>query len=436
MNDVAAPMGSYRFRNARFAQSAQHTQLQYRGVSAISRYQPILSLAHRRPVGFEALLSVAGSPGQPGTPEALFAQDSGIDELVELDRACRELHLANFSAQDPENCWLFLNVDPKVAAEGRQFGAFFAQALARHGYPAARVVIEFTESRMADEEMLGNAVRYYRELGCLVAIDDFGAGESNFSRIWRLKPDIVKLDRSTIAAAARDPATRRMVTGMVGLLHESGALVCVEGIETDTEARIAIDASADLLQGYLFARPSPTLAHDADFLPLFERLIDEFSREIGAESERSRRALDAYGTEFDAMALALEGGRPFAQAAHGFLGLAAAERCFLLDERGRQIGRNLVSRANRAAFDPRFVPLYDVDGANWSARHYFRRAMLEPGRIQRTRPYLSLNGPRMCMTFSVTVRLDGRQQVLCADVDAGRIEEAPWNGPPGLSLPG
>jgi EAL domain-containing protein (putative c-di-GMP-specific phosphodiesterase class I) len=426
MNDMAAPAGEYAFKDARFAQSALQTQLRYKGLSAISRYQPILSLAHRRPVGFEALVGVSDQQGAPGAPGQLFGLGAELGELVELDRACRELHLANFASQDPANCWLFLNVDPRVAAEGRQFGPFFAQALARHGYPAARVVIEFTESRMADEEMLGSAVRYYRELGCLVAIDDFGAGESNFSRIWRLKPDIVKLDRSTIVAAAADPATRRMVNGMVALLHESGALVCVEGIETDVEARIAIDASADLLQGYLFARPAPMLAHDADFLPLFERLIDEFAREIGAESERSRRALNAYGSQFDAMALALEGGLPFGQAARGFLALPAAERCFLLDERGRQIGRNLVSPANRAAFDLRFAPLYDVGGANWSARHYFRRAMMEPGRIQRTRPYLSLNGPRMCMTFSVTVRLDGRQQVLCADVDAGRMDETPW----------
>lgn len=431
MNDLAAPPGEYGFQNARFAQSGRQLQLKYGDLSAVSRFQPILSLAHRRPVGFEALVAVAGPQGTPCSPERLFAPGAGIGELVELDRACRELHLANFMVQDPEACWLFLNVDPKVAAEGRRFGPYFAQALARHNFPAARVVIEFTESRMADETMLGNAVRYYRELGCLVAIDDFGAGESNFSRIWRLKPDIVKLDRTTIVAAAADPATRRMVTGMVGLLHECGALVCVEGIETELEARIAIDASADLLQGYLFARPAPTLAHDSDFLPLFERLIAEFSREIGNEAERSRRGADAYRSEFDSMALALEGGQPFAQAARGFLELAAAERCFLLDERGRQIGRNLVSPANRAAFDARFAPLYDVDGANWSARHYFRRATLEPGRIQRTRPYLSLNGPRMCMTFSVTVKLDGRQQVLCADVDAGRLDESPWTSPAG-----
>lgn len=425
MNDVAGPAPEYAFKNARFARIERQTQLRYKHLRALSRYQPILSLAHRRPVGFEALVSVSDAREEPGTPAQLFKLAADLAELVELDRACRELHLANFVAQEPADRWLFLNVDPRVAAEGRRYGAFFAQALARHRLAPARVVIEFTESRMAEEAQLGDAVRYYRDLGCLVAIDDFGAGESNFSRIWRLKPDIVKLDRDTIAAAAADEATRRMVTGLVGLLHESGALVCIEGIETDREAHIAIEASADLLQGYLFARPAPALAQGADFLPLFERLGADFAREAGAESERSRRALEAYRSQFDAMALALEGGQPFSQAAHGFLVLPAAERCFLLDERGRQIGRNLVSRANRAAFDPRFAPLHDVDGANWSARHYFRRATLEPGRIQRTRPYLSLNGPRMCMTFSVTVRLDGRRHLLCADVDAVRVDEAP-----------
>lgn len=419
---IAAPQ-AYGFRNACFGHAAPQREFSYRSLSVISRFQPILSLAHRRPVGFEALAGVADPQGRPCGPGQLFAMGTEVGDLVEVDRACRELHLSNFAAQDPQDSWLFLNVDPTVAVEGRRFGAFFAQALARHAFPASRVVIEFTESRLADEKMLDGAVRYYRDLGCLVAIDDFGAGESNFSRIWRLKPDIVKLDRSTIVAAAGDPATRRLVTGLVGLLHESGALVCVEGIETDLEARIAIDASADLLQGYLFARPGPMVAQGPEFLPLFERLVAEFSGEVGSEADRSKRALDAYRSQFDAMAFGLEGGQPFSQAAQGFLGLPAAERCFLLDEHGRQIGRNLESRANRAAFDPRFAPLYDAVGANWSARHYFRRATLNPGKIQRTRPYLSLNGPRMCMTFSVTVQIDGFTQVLCADIDADRLDK-------------
>src|SRR5688572_14719911 len=59
MNDMAAPAGEYAFKNARFGQSALQTQLRYKGLSAISRYQPILSLAHRRPVGFEALVGVS-----------------------------------------------------------------------------------------------------------------------------------------------------------------------------------------------------------------------------------------------------------------------------------------------------------------------------------------------------------------------------------------
>ena len=39
------------------------------------------------------------------------------------------------------------------------------------------------------------AMEYYRELGCVIVLDDFGAGHSNFDRIWRLNPDIVKIDR-------------------------------------------------------------------------------------------------------------------------------------------------------------------------------------------------------------------------------------------------
>ena len=64
------------------------------------------------------------------------------------------------------------------------------------------------ETSAYDEENLARCVQYFRDLGCLVAIDDFGAGESNFERIWRLKPDIVKLDRSMVVEATRTPRVR------------------------------------------------------------------------------------------------------------------------------------------------------------------------------------------------------------------------------------
>ncbi|MBC7803018.1 MAG: hypothetical protein H7Y16_03995, partial [Candidatus Parcubacteria bacterium] len=87
-----------------------------------------------------------------------------------------------------------------------------------------------------------------------------------------------------------------------------------------------------------------------------------------------------------------------------------------------QVGSNLQSRREQEGADARFAPLADVAGANWGARHYFRRAVLQPGRIQKSRPYLSLSGPKTCITLSVSVWFAGAQHVLCADLDASLIE--------------
>lgn len=55
--------------------------------------------------------------------------------------------------------------------------------LARYDLPPHRVVIELIENEIADEAQFAEAMRYYPERGCLFAIDDFGAGQSNFDRI-------------------------------------------------------------------------------------------------------------------------------------------------------------------------------------------------------------------------------------------------------------
>ncbi len=46
-------------------------------------------------------------------------------------------------------------------------------------------------------------------MGCLLAIDDFGAGHSNFERVWNLKPDIVKLDRTLLVRALSSDKTQK-----------------------------------------------------------------------------------------------------------------------------------------------------------------------------------------------------------------------------------
>lgn len=74
-------------------------------------------------------------------------------------------------------------------------------------------------------------------------------------------------------------------------------------------------------------------------------------------------------------------------------------------------------RADRARHETRFLPLADAQGANWLRRPYFRSAIAAPGRVQATRPYLSINEALPCVTLSIAVRVHDALCVLCGDID-------------------
>src|SRR5882672_6440057 len=154
-----------------------------------SHFQPIYSLAHRRPVGYEGLIrAVHSASGRRLDPLELFSKARHGEERIRLDRQCRALHVRNFQRLGNTHSWLFLNVDPQVASESLRYGPFFLKMLQSNGFPTHRVAVE-----------------HYRKLGCLIVIDDFGAGYSNFDRIWRLRPDIVKIDREMTRRVTIEP---------------------------------------------------------------------------------------------------------------------------------------------------------------------------------------------------------------------------------------
>jgi EAL domain-containing protein (putative c-di-GMP-specific phosphodiesterase class I) len=381
-----------------------------------SAYQPIYSFAHGRPVGFEALARAQGPDGRPVSPAVLLGSEPSLDGTVHLDRLLRALHAGNFHGPPFDGTWLFLNVSPLVVIQGRSSGPFFGEMLRASGIPPHRVVVEITETGTDDENVLEGAAAYYRKLGCLVAIDDFGMGHSNFNRLWRLKPDIVKLDRSMVVRAGEDVAARRALVGITGILHEIGALVVAEGVETEAEARAAVQAEADLFQGYWFTRPFIGRPPKPDGPCPFERLRGDLNRHArDEESEFAGRAL-AYVEAFERAGAALAAGTALPEAARPALALEAALRIYLLDANGAQAGENVVAARVATAPDPRHAPLHDARGASWSHRHYFRRALANPGRTQTSRPYLSLTDPGMCVTLSRTVQVGGAPRVLCFDL--------------------
>jgi len=243
-----------------------------------SHFQAIFSAAQRRPVAYEALIRATGADGLSIAPPQLLQSVPEGEARTRFDRQCNRLQVEKFIGLGDAHSWLFLNLDPYVAVDGRRFEPFFAQMLESHHFPANRVAVELTELPLQAEERLASALDYYRELGCHIVIDDFGAGHSNFDRIWRLKPHIVKIDREMTRRVTTDPVARRMFAGIVSVLHDAGTLVCVEGIETEDQALCAIDARADLLQGFYFARPAETLVAEDACRDVFDHLSEASAR--------------------------------------------------------------------------------------------------------------------------------------------------------------
>ncbi len=392
----------------------------FRDFEIDSGYQPIYSLAHRRPVGYEALASVRTPDGRPGALSDVFESSmvGDIDEVF-IDRLCRNVHLRNFpSATGDTTGWLFLNVHPHVVLRGPEHGPYFAALLERYRFPAHRIVIEIVEQAIDDETRLAEAVRYYKDLGCLVAIDDFGAGGSGIGRIWRLAPQFVKFDRSMLEEARHSAAARRILSRYVALVHECGSLTLLEGIESEQDALIAIETGFDLVQGYLLGQPAgdPRNSNGCGAIPA---LCVRYKNSVQAEMQRQRQRLAGPLHDFRQAARLLESDIDMARACVRMLGRTEVRRCYLLDADGRQIGANLLPTAQALSLDPRLTPFLDGTDAVWTRRDYFRGAMERPGEIYVSRPYLSMTDARMCITLSIALPDENRAGpvVLACDID-------------------
>ncbi len=389
-----------------------------------SHFQPIYSFPHRRAVGHEALLRVTDGAGRPVPPLSFFEGLSGFVEQVRADRLSRLLHVQNFVRQADTEGWLFLNIHPSVFVHGAQQPDMLAAAvgvLHQVGLPPHRVVFEVTEDVMAPESEFEVAVANARGTGCLLALDDFGAGHSNFDRVWHIQPEIVKLDRSLLRRAVGSPRIARVMTQMVSLLHECGALVLLEGVETRDEALMALDADVDLVQGFAFGHPAPQLVSASGTSGEIEDVWSLLDQRLGHGRAAHAQRLTPFTVALKKALPGLRQGQGLRQACAALLALPGVQLCYLLDEQGvdccTPVEPPRPSTSPPGTTDKRFEPLERAGSARWARRPYFRRAVAELGQVQVTRPYLSLHGARMCVTLSLAFWSQARMQVICADLD-------------------
>jgi PAS domain S-box-containing protein len=208
-------------------------------------FQPIVDLATRERVGFEALTRFDSG----ARPDLVFANawELGLGAALEaasLEAALLGAHLL------PSGRWLDLNASPRFLADGGHIRGMLAAA----GRP---VVVEVTEHEVIqDYETLRDAVRG-RGPDVRLAVDDAGAGVANFGHSVELRPDFIKLDRTLVSGVNFNLGRQAIVVGLRHFARTAGCRLVAEGIETEEEAQTLLELGVEFGQGFLFGRPEP-----------------------------------------------------------------------------------------------------------------------------------------------------------------------------------
>jgi diguanylate cyclase (GGDEF)-like protein/PAS domain S-box-containing protein len=237
-------------------------------------YQPIVGVAERRVLGVEALVRWEHPLLGTVPPEEFIslAEDDGL--IVPLQQWVLRTAAADAAALRTEGAEVQMAVN--VSVRHLQAGCLapdVAHALAAAGLPPQKLVLEITESVMLDaEDRLESDLATLRDMGCVIALDDFGAGYSSLAYLARLPVDVLKMDREFVAGIEGDPRSAALVAGVVGLGRTLGMDVVAEGVETTGQLATLQEMDCRFVQGFLLGGPVP--------LADLRRRLEEFDASI------------------------------------------------------------------------------------------------------------------------------------------------------------
>lgn len=129
------------------------------------------------------------------------------------------------------------------------------------------VVFEILEShKIENYQEMKSFIKEVKKYGCKIAIDDFGSGYSNFSHIFELNVDYLKIDGSLVKFITTDESSRVIVKTIINFASNLGLKTIAEFVEDKDSLELLEKMGVDFVQGYYIGKPSSELYED--FIPL------------------------------------------------------------------------------------------------------------------------------------------------------------------------
>jgi EAL domain-containing protein (putative c-di-GMP-specific phosphodiesterase class I)/CheY-like chemotaxis protein len=211
----------------------------------VPHFQPIVTLAERITVGYEALTRFSDlSP-----PEARFAEAADVGLGLALEQATIAAALAATPLLAARR-WIGLNVSADMILATDILGA----ALEGVGRD---IVLEISEHERIDDYDELRAALNRLGVDVLLSVDDAGSGFASLRHILLLRPAFMKLDRSWVHAIDQDRPRQALIAGLHNFAVDTDCRLIAEGVETEAELVTLVRLGVELGQGYLLGRPQP-----------------------------------------------------------------------------------------------------------------------------------------------------------------------------------
>ncbi len=219
-------------------------------------FQPQYDVSQNRVVGFEALARWHSEKLGRVPPDVFIraAERSGLITSLTPTLLKKALEAARLW---PEDIRISFNLSARDLLSPKSVDRILEVVLAS-GVDAKRIEFEITETAMLTDfaQALKTTLRL-SEMGCRIALDDFGSGYTNFSYLNRIKVNTVKIDRSFVLGLDQNDNAKKIIKSMIELASNLGMEHVVEGVETPEELREIRSVGATQVQGYLFGKPMP-----------------------------------------------------------------------------------------------------------------------------------------------------------------------------------
>ncbi|MEO0496087.1 MAG: GGDEF domain-containing phosphodiesterase, partial [Pseudomonadota bacterium] len=242
-------MGAARQKNAFMAQEVVEAMRDRRMRLA---YQPIVNAKTHEVAFHEALIRMIDADGKLVEAGAFVGVASRLGLIRRVDFAA--MQLATETLTKYPDAVLSLNVTNETAVDP-EWLSNLATAVDQNPHIAPRLIVEITESHAARN--LEESIRFVRtiqDLGCRVAIDDFGAGYTSFANLKHLPVDLIKIDGMYVDDLANSVENQVFIRSLLDLAKTFSMEVVVEWVSDDETAALLKEWGVDYLQGQSFGR--------------------------------------------------------------------------------------------------------------------------------------------------------------------------------------